>query len=347
MNVLLHMNRRRFLVGTAVGLSAIAAGPSLAQGGGDLVVATWGGDYAKLLQENVDNVYAAGGGSVLQDLGDEESRVAKMIAQKRLPSGTWDIASISSLNAAVLKDSELFETIDAQKVPNFAHIKADLANPTFIPHNYGAYTVLYNPNTVATPPKTLGDLRDPVYAGKIGLTDQGFVNNMLMGALYATGNPADMESSKTILLELKKNGVRFYPNNEALVGALKSGEIDVAPGFYARMLLWKKAGVSVEAAFLQEGAIVQVTGMVVPRNAPNKDRAFAYLNAMLDPGAQLAFANAMNYWPSIDNVESAGKLADGLVLPDPAPKMVTPDYAAAAKVKDAMGDWWRKEYING
>ena len=87
--------------------------------------------------------------------------------------------------------------------------------------------------------------------------------------------------------------------------------------------------------------------MVVPRNAPNKDRAFAYLNAMLDPGAQLAFANAMNYWPSIDNVESAGKLADGLVLPDPAPKMVTPDYAAAAKVKDAMGDWWRKEYING
>ena len=54
------------------------------------------------------------------------------------------------------------------------------------------------------------------------------------------------------------------------------------------------------AAFPKEGCILYVSGMVVPKNAPNKEAAFKYMNAMLDPPAQLGFAANMGYLPTVD-----------------------------------------------
>ena len=45
---------------------------------------TWGGDYARLLRENIDDpILKPAGIEIVQDIGDESPRVSKLYAQKQ------------------------------------------------------------------------------------------------------------------------------------------------------------------------------------------------------------------------------------------------------------------------
>ena len=74
--------------------------------------------------------------------------------------------------------------------------------------------------------------------------------------------------------------------------------------------------------------------MVVPKNAPNKAGAYKYLNAMLQPPAQQAFAEKMGYLPTVENAPLTGKVAEELALP-PDLKMIAPDYSITGKLQGA------------
>ena len=79
---------RRGLLGGA----ALLAAPAIirpARAAEQCVVGTWGGDYARLLRENIDDpILKPAGVNVVQDVGDETPRVSKLYAQKKLPRGT-------------------------------------------------------------------------------------------------------------------------------------------------------------------------------------------------------------------------------------------------------------------
>jgi putative spermidine/putrescine transport system substrate-binding protein len=81
---------------------------------------------------------------------------------------------------------------------------------------------------------------------------------------------------------------------------------------------------------------------VVPKNAPNKEGAFAYLDAMLEPSAQQRFAERMGYLPTVTNAPLTGKVGEQLALPDPPPKLVVPDFAYTSKVMADIQEWWKK-----
>ena len=76
----------------------------------------------------------------------------------------------------------------------------------------------------------------------------------------------------------------------------------------ARVVQWQNAGISVETVAPTEGTLAYVSGFVIPKNAPNKDGAYAYLDAMLDKSAQEAFAIDMGYNPTVTNAKVAPDL---------------------------------------
>ena len=47
----------------------------------------------------------------------------------------------------------------------------------------------------------------------------------------------------------------------------------------------------------------------MPKNAPNKAGAYAYLDAMLEPSAQEGFADDMGYNPTVTNAKIAARAA--------------------------------------
>ncbi|MGH7154492.1 MAG: ABC transporter substrate-binding protein, partial [Acetobacteraceae bacterium] len=332
----LKLPRRLVLGGTA----ALAASPlmaSTARAAERCVVGTWGGDYARLLRENIDDpILKPLGISVVQDIGDEAPRYAKLVAQKILPRGSLDIACLGAPNGFRAGQAGLTEKLDPAKAPNLKHIPEYLASEYFVPHIYSTQVIVYNPKTVTDPPKTFMDLTDPKWKGKVGVVATTGFWLMMAAALYATGNPDDFEKAKPLILKLNDNGLHLYPETDNLAPAFKSGEIDVGMIWFARSVMWQNAGFPVKGLYPKEGAILYVSGMSVPKNAPDKDAAWKYVNALLEPSAQRGFAEHMGYLPTIDNAGLTGTIAEQLAIPDPRPRLVQPDYAYTTKVQAEM-----------
>jgi putative spermidine/putrescine transport system substrate-binding protein len=340
------ISRRTVLAGAAVAVPTLAA-PALLSGRAaaaeQCVVGTWGGDYARLLKENIDDpILKPEGIEVVQDVADESPRVAKLFAQRHLPRGSVDIACVGAPQGYRCGDADLLEKIDETKVPNLRHVLPKLRSDTFVPHIYSAQVLVYNPETVKEPPTSFGDLLDPKWKGKIGSIGTLSFWLMMGASLYTSGNPSDFEKAKEFMLKLNDNGLRLYPQTDALAPPFKSGEIEVGIVWLARTVMWRKGGFPVMGKFPKEGAILYVSGMVMPKNAPNKETAYKYMNALLEPKAQQGFAENMSYMPTVDDAPLSGQIATDLALPDPAPNLVVPDYALDAKVQPEINDWWLK-----
>jgi putative spermidine/putrescine transport system substrate-binding protein len=335
---------RRAVLAGAGGLGvASLAGRAARADGGQVVVGTWGGDYARLLHENIEApLLEPKGIQIVQDVGDEAPRLAKLIASKRLPRGAQDISCFQANSAYLAAAQGLLEEVDATKVPNLKHLLPGMGTSTFVPHIYSPQILIYNPAVITTPPTTFADLLDPKYAGKIGFPDGNFFYAMLAANLQASGNASDFDAGKKQIEKLVANGVRLYPSTDSIAQAFNSGEIVLGVMWLARVIMWQNAGVKVAASFAKEGSILYVTGMVVPKNAPNKEGAYAYLDALLAPSAQQGFAQKMGYMPTINDAGLTGSLAERLALPTPAPNLVVPDYAVTTKVQTEMSDWWKK-----
>ena len=336
-----HLNRRALLGGAAtlpfLGHAALADE--------QVVIGTWGGDYANLLRGNVEEpILKPKGITVVQDLGDEDPRVAKMIAQRRLPRGANDVSCLQAVRAYEVEQAGLVERMDETKVPNLKYVHPNLKTDFYVPHIYSPQVIIYNADKVKEPPKTFTDLLDAKWKGRVGVGDGNYFYVMMAAALAATGdvNKVDAPETRELVLKLNANGLRIYPSTDSVGAGIKSGEIDVGIMWLARVIMWENAGIPVKAQFQPEGSILYIAGMVVPKNAPNKTTAYAYLNAMLEPPAQKMFAEKMGYLPTVNNAPLEGKVGEQLALPKPAPNLISPDYSIVGKLQSQTSEWWKK-----
>ena len=308
------------------------------------VIGTWGGDYQRLMMENIEQplVRKLGFSSEADIANDEVVRASKIIATRRLPRGPMDVACVSAVQGYQLGEAGVLEELTPAKIPNLAHVKNGLATATFAPHIWSPQIISYNPERVKSPPTSYGDLLDDRFKGRFGFPTANFFYAMMGASLFTSGTTTDFPKAREFMTKLNGQGMRLYPTTDAGGPPFKNGEIDVGVMWLARIAMWQNAGIPVAAAFPKEGCILYVSGMVIPKNAPNKEAAFAYLNAMLEPQAQLGFAQNMGYLPTVGNATLTGKVADQLALPTPEPKMVPPEYAVTSKAYNEQHDWWQK-----
>jgi putative spermidine/putrescine transport system substrate-binding protein len=334
-------SRRTLLAGA--GLLAAPALIRSAHGEETFILGTWGGDYQRLQMENIEKPIASklGIASVV-DVADELPRVAKIMASRRLPRGQMDVACVQAVQAYSMAEAGVLEELTPDKVPNIAHVKAGLGMTCFSPHIWSPQILSYNPERVKTPPASFAELADPKYKDKVGFPDANYFYVMMAASLYASGTSTDFAKAKELLTKVNANGLHLYPSTDAGGPPFKTGEIDVGVMWLARIAMWQNAGIPVAAAFPKEGCILYVSGMVVPKNAPNKKAAFAYINAMLEPAAQIGFAEHMGYLPTVTTATLTGKVAQQLAMPDPEPKLVPPDFAVTSKALPDVTDWWKK-----
>ncbi len=342
--------RRGFLAGSTAAAAALAAGggraaaaPSCSQ----VIVGTWGGDYQKLLRANVEKpLMDPKGIETIHDVGTSVARKTKLLAGRASRRSAMDVVCLSDLDTFEMNAAGLLAPIDPARVPSHANVLKPLVRPFTIAHIYSAKVIVYNPARIKAPPQSFNDLWDPKYKGRVGLMDGHFVQNIESAALIAGGSMTDYEPGKAKLLELKQLvEPKVYPSNETVAAALKSEEIWITLNFKARGFMWKKAGIPVECATPKEGATPYISDMAITRNAENADCAWAYLEAMLQPQAQVGFADQMGYLPTVTNAK----------LPDDLQKEIgfseaeiaafnLPDYGYVAKSASPLLDWWSRSF---
>jgi putative spermidine/putrescine transport system substrate-binding protein len=313
---------------------------------GGVVVGTWGGDYGQLLSDLIDKpILAPKGIEVVQDVAVADPRKTKLLAERESRRGSMDVACLSDVDAYLMASMNTFETVDGAKVPRLDKVFPELRTDTAIPHIYSAQVILYNTNLVKAPPTSYADLWDPKWKGRIGLADGLYPANTLAAALAGGGSVSNFDPAEKKLMEWRSLDVKVYPSNETLAAGLKSEEVWLSVMWLARGFMWKKAGIPLSHVVPKEGAASIVFEASVPRNARNKDGGFAYLNAMLDPKAQAAFADKMGYVPTVTDAVLPEDLAAQVSLSEAdRAKLLKPDYKYQAERMQRMLDFWNKQF---
>lgn len=340
-------SRRTFLSGTAMaGAHMLFAGASPAAAASQLVVGTWGGDYGQLLGDLIDKPFAAPRGiEVLQDVANVDPRKTKLLAERTSRRGSMDVACLSDSDTYLLSQSNVLETIPAEKVSRLPFVLPELRKDYSIPHMYSAQVILYNPNKVPAPPQSFADLWDPKWRGRIGVSDILYGGVTLAAALAGGGSVSNLDPAEAKLLALRSLDVKIYPSNEALAAGLKSEEVWITIMWLARGFMWKKAGIPLAHVVPKEGAIPAVFEAAVPRNARNKDAAFTYLDGMLDPKAQVGFAEKMGYAPTTKDVVLPPEIAREILLTEEErTRLLKPDYAYSLQRSQRTLDFWNKQF---
>lgn len=343
------LSRRHILQGAGAigGMAAIGTLPraAKAQSKGKVVVGTWGGDYARLLNKNIEvPILIPDGWEVVQDQAGDPQRRSKLLAEKRLPRGTTDIQGLSAVNMYQMHDAGVVAEIDYSKIPNAKNLLDSMRYPYGVGHIYSGKVGVYNPKAIEKKPASYKDVFDPKWGDKLAIIDIQYQYTLVAAALAAGGSISNLEPGQKLLLECKKAGMRMYPTNEAFAQGLKAEEFGIGVMWKARVVQWQNAGVPVEALTPAEGALAYISGFVIPKNAPNVDGAYAYMNAMLDKTAQENFAIDMGYNPTVTNAAVAPDLNKRIgFTPDEVKKLVNLDYGYMTENDVPLKEWWDKE----
>jgi putative spermidine/putrescine transport system substrate-binding protein len=344
---MIMISRRHFLsAGTGAAASLAFSSPQARAEAGQVVVGTWGGDYGQLLSDLIDKpLLAPKGIEVLQDVANADPRKTKLLAERQSRRGSMDVACLSDSDAYLVAQMNAFEAVDDKKVARLDKVFPELRTETAIPHIYSAQVILYNVNQVKTPPTAYADLWDPKWRGKVGLVDILYPANTLAAALAGGGGVSNFDPAEKKLMELRSLDVKIYPSNEALAAALKSEEVWLTVMWLARGFMWKKAGIPLAHAVPKEGAASIVFEASVPRNARNKEGGFAYLDAMLDPKAQIAFADKMGYVPTVSDAVLPEDIARQVALGEAdRARLLKPDYKYQTERSQRTLDFWNKQF---
>ena len=339
-----HLSRRAVLAGAAA-LAGSAALPAFADEK-KVVVGTWGGDYARLLNKNIEAPFLQTKGvEVLQDIASDEPRRNKMIAEKRLPRGTTDVQGLSQLNVAQMVEVDVLEKLDYGKLANAKHILPQLRFDYAVPHIYSGLVVLYNPKLIDPAPSGIADLFEARNAGKVGVIDIQYQWTLMAAALVGGGSMSNFEPGKAKLMELKAKGVKIYPTNEALAQALKTEEIGLCVMWKARAVQWQNAGINVKTIAPKEGVPLYISLLAIPKNAPHKEEAYLYLDASLEPEAQVNFAVDMGYNPVVDDATPPADVTARIGFSaEERSRLVNPDADYIVKNDAQLKDWWDKVF---
>ncbi|MBI1778012.1 MAG: extracellular solute-binding protein [Proteobacteria bacterium] len=341
-----YLTRRHAMIGGLALAGAGALGRAAAAEDKRIVLGTWGGDYSQLITKNIDTPFLTSRGwEVVHAEANDTDRAPKLLLEKRLPRGTSDVQAFSSAFVAKMVGAEVVEKIDYAKLPLAKDLLPALRSDYSLPHIYSGKVILYNPKLISEAPTSFADLWNPKYKGKVGIIDIQYQYTMMAAALASGGSMTNFEPGKAGLLEAKKLGVKIYPTNEAMAQALKTEEVGMCIMWKARAVQWQNSGVSVLVVTPKEGVIAFVSEFLIPKNAPNKDGAYAFLNATLEAKAQEGFAADMGYNPTVTSAKVPPELNKRIGFSEEeAKRLVNPDYGFIAKNEADLKEWWDKSF---
>lgn len=330
------VNRRQILASAAGGALAVSLGRTANAAGGQIVVANWGGDWNdRTVRFFEEPIVEKAGYTVVRDLGLLDQRRTKLLATRRLPRGTIDVAHLDDASAFEMESQGVLETIDESKIPNLKNVAPGLKSATFVPWQYSGWVIGYNPDKLKDHPKSFADLWNPKYAGMIGLSDTHWYHHIEVAALKVGKSleNIDVEKIKAAMMEMKKaTKPRIYPGHLQQEQGLKNEEILIGTNYKSRLLQFASEGVRVVPYYPKEGAISIIFGLAIPKKAPNPEGAAFYCNALLDPNGLASLVQKSFYSPA--NTKT--------VLPAAAEKEIAFSADEQKALHKRPHGWWLK-----
>jgi spermidine/putrescine-binding protein len=233
----------------------------------------------------------------------------------------------------------MLEPIDVTQIPNFANVDDQFKNPPYdpgnkysVPYQWGSVGIAVNTDKVTKPISKFADLWDPAFKGQlVVLDDEREIIGMTLEVLGYDKNstdPAQLEAAKQKLIELTPN-IKLYDSDSPKT-ALLSGEAVAGIVWNGEAALAHQENDKIAYVLPEEGMGLWVDNLAIPKGAPHKDAATAFLNFVLRPDMSILITLAFPY----SSVNKAG--LELFKTSDPTAYQAYMDYPATNPPPEAV-----------
>ena len=247
----------------------------------------------------------------------------------------YDVIIPSDYMIARLIEEDMLEPLNFDNIPNFSDIDPQLKNPEYDPENlysvpymWGLMGVIYDTTMVDEADTGSWDLLwNEKYANNIIMIDNSRdaigIALKYLGYSYNTTDAAQITEAVDLLIE-QKPILQGYAMDE-IFGKLEGKNAAIGTYYYGDFLTMQENNPDLDFYLPEEGTNIYVDAMCIPKGAPNKDNAEAFINFMCSTEAGLK--NCEEIWYSTPLLSVREEL-DPEVANDP---MAYPDESIMAK----------------
>lgn len=319
-------------VRAALILSTVAAGPATAS---ELAIYNWA-DYFG--ETTISSFEAETGIAVTLDFFDSNE-----VLETKLLTGSsgYDVVFPAASNAEREFQAGALLAIDPTRLSNYGNLNPDIlealdkvpgGREMGVPYTWGTIGIAYNPALIQ---ERLGDydmaswgtLFDPEIAGK--LADCGIavldspvemvsVTMHYLGADPYSNSKADLEAAGAALKSVA-GSVRYFSNQKA-TNDLATGNICVAvmysgdAGIAQARAMESGNGTEILYAIPNQGTLMWIDLMAIPKDAKNVDEAYRFIDHMLRPEVIAEVSNSV-FFANANSMADAH--VDPVILSDP------------------------------
>lgn len=301
-----HLLTRRTVIGAAASALATAAGPPLlAQSGGQIVVASYGGRMQDSQREAYFEPFAKESGiAVVGATGITMAKVRAMVTSKNVE---WDTFLATHEELEALAEAGLLEKIDTTRLDKgvMSELDSRLVHPYGVGSQYYAAVIAYNTKKFSKDnhPRSWADVWDTAkFPGPRVMPAGSYQLRPIEPALLADGvppdklYPLDLERAYKSLGKLRPSVIKWVSSGNAAPQALVDGEADIAVANHGRISQLRDEGAPVD--YVWDGAIVTASFWVIPKGAKNPAGALKFIEFASRADRQVDFASRMPYGPA-------------------------------------------------
>ncbi len=292
--------RRQVLKLAGASLFAAAAPGVLRAQASELVFASWGGSWEAAMREAWFKPFTAKTGINIRTVqGNTYGRIQAMVEAGKTE---WDIVEVLPDFQWIGAEKKLLEPIDFSVVDKGPIMEGkDLVTEYSVPQVLFSRLIAYN-KKLAPGPATFADVFDTKkFPGKRAFYSKAngaYLEAALLAdgvdpaALYPLDVPRALKKLSTI-----RDDIQFYETNAQAEQMMSDGQAVIGLIPDGRALNARSHGAPIEIQFGL--SFLTWSAMVVPKNAPRKKEAMAFLAYALTPDAQAAIAKAYTYGPVV------------------------------------------------
>lgn len=282
----------------AMALSLAACGSSAAESKGEVNVYNWG----EYIDEDLLEEFEAETGIKVNytTYSDNET----MYSTLKNGSADYDVIIPSDYMISRLIDEGMLEELNFDNIPNFEYVDDTFRNQDYdptnaysVPYMWGVVGIVYNTTKVEGTPTSWDILWDEDLAGQILMFDNSRdalgIALKSLGYSFNTTDQAEIDAATEKLIE-QKPLVQAYVMDQ-IFDKMEAGEAAVGPYYAGDAITMIEENPDLAFFFPDEGSNYYVDAMCVPKGAPNKENAEAFINFMCKPENSAANANYIYY----------------------------------------------------
>lgn len=214
-----------------------------------------------------------------------------MYTKLKTGGSTYDVIIPSDYMVGRLIAEDMLEPLDFDNIPNYQYIDESFRNTAYdpdnrysVPYTWGAVGIIYNTKYVEEI-TSWSALWDERYTGKILMFDNPrdafAIAQFRLG--FSVNDEDDDQFQAAAYLLREQRGVNQDYVMDQIFSRMEHEEAWIAPYYAGDYLMMAQENEALAFCYPEEGFNVFIDAMCIPKGAPHKAAAEAYINFLCDP----------------------------------------------------------------